>query len=45
LLPEDYALTPIAKADALRDEISAQLGEDMSRTWLTIDFTGSRNWL
>ena len=45
LLPASYSLTPIAKADALRDEISAQLGEDMSRTWLTIDFTGSRDWL
>jgi predicted Co/Zn/Cd cation transporter (cation efflux family) len=45
LLPQLYQFGPISKADAVRNEIAAQLGEDMSTTWLTIDFTGDRDWL
>jgi predicted Co/Zn/Cd cation transporter (cation efflux family) len=45
LLPDAHPFSPISMADAVRDEIAAKLGEDMSTTWLTIDFTGDRAWL
>lgn len=45
LLPATLSLGPVSRADAVRNEIAAQLGVDLSTTWLTIDFTGDRNWL
>jgi predicted Co/Zn/Cd cation transporter (cation efflux family) len=45
LLPALYQFGRISNADAVRNEIAARLGEDMSTTWLTIDFTGDREWL
>jgi predicted Co/Zn/Cd cation transporter (cation efflux family) len=45
LVPEVLRFGPISRADAVRNEIADALGEDLSTTWLTIDFTGDRAWL
>jgi predicted Co/Zn/Cd cation transporter (cation efflux family) len=35
----------IAKADAIRSEVSARLDAATPTVWLTIDFTADRRWL
>ena len=45
LVPPTLSFGPVSKADEVRNEIAAQLGVDLSTTWLTIDFTADRDWL
>jgi predicted Co/Zn/Cd cation transporter (cation efflux family) len=45
VLPADYALRSVRQLDALREEISAQLGEPDAARWLTISFTGDKKWI
>ena len=45
LLPPTLSFFSVSGADAVRNDIAAQLGFDLSTTWLTIDFTGDRDWL
>ena len=45
VLPADYRLQSVGQLDALREAISAQLGEPDTARWLTISFTGDRKWV
>ena len=45
VLPADYQLRDVAQLDALREQISAQLGEPDAARWLTISFTGDKKWI
>lgn len=45
VLPADYPLRDVAQLDALREQISAQLGEPDAARWLTISFTGDKKWI
>ncbi len=40
----DWPVGTVADLDAVRDEVAAALGAHRSDSWLTIDFTGSREW-
>lgn len=44
LLPPGYPPRPIESWDALRDEIGAALGGEERHRWLTVLFTGDREW-
>ncbi len=44
VLPAAYPLHNIATLDALREEISAQLGKPEPDRWLTVSFTGDHKW-
>jgi predicted Co/Zn/Cd cation transporter (cation efflux family) len=45
VLPADYPLQGVGQLDALREEISAKLGQADAARWLTISFTGDRKWI
>jgi len=45
LLPQDYALGSMARADGIRNDIAERIGADSSQFWLTIDFTADPRWI
>ncbi|MFJ2449605.1 cation diffusion facilitator family transporter [Pseudomonas sp. NPDC087626] len=45
VLPVDYRLEGVATLDALREQISAQLGKPDAARWLTISFTADPKWI
>jgi cation diffusion facilitator family transporter len=45
VLPKNYRLQDVGKLDALREDISAKLGEPDVTRWLTISFTGDKKWV
>ena len=45
VLPAAYPLRNVAQLDALREQISAQLGKPDAARWLTISFTGDKKWI
>ena len=45
LLPADYILGPVSKADGIRREVSNRLQAGTPQFWLTVDFTGDRIWM
>lgn len=44
-VPADTPIDSVAKADAIRREIAAAIGEEGPERWLTIDFTADPRWL
>ncbi len=44
-VPADTPIDSVAKADAIRREIAAAIGEEGPHRWLTIDFTADPQWL
>ncbi len=44
VLPPDAPALPMPHWDALRDRIGAEIGGDNDHRWLTIVFTGQREW-
>jgi cation diffusion facilitator family transporter len=44
-LPRDTDVDSIGKADAIRREISREIGDEGPHRWLTIDFTADPRWL
>jgi predicted Co/Zn/Cd cation transporter (cation efflux family) len=44
-VPVDTPIDSVAKADAIRREIAAAIGEEGPHRWLTIDFTADPQWL
>ncbi|MET0774155.1 MAG: cation transporter [Pseudomonas mandelii] len=45
VLPKNYRLQDVGRLDALREDISAKLGEPDITRWLTISFTGDKKWV
>ncbi|MDT8904860.1 MULTISPECIES: cation diffusion facilitator family transporter [Pseudomonas] len=45
VLPADYRLQTVGQLDAIREQISARLGQADATRWLTICFTGDRKWI
>jgi predicted Co/Zn/Cd cation transporter (cation efflux family) len=45
LVPTDYQLGPITRADEIRRDIAGRLGAQGHEAWLTIDFTADRAWI
>lgn len=44
LMPADYPLESIGQLDALRQQIADRLGGQRAQYWLSIAFTGDRQW-
>ncbi len=44
-VPPNWPLASIATADAIRREISNEIGDEGPQRWLTIDFTADPQWL
>ena len=44
-VPADTPIDSVAKADTIRREIAAAIGEEGPHRWLTIDFTADPQWL
>jgi predicted Co/Zn/Cd cation transporter (cation efflux family) len=45
LVPADYQLGSITRADEIRRDIAERLGAQGHEAWLTIDFTADRAWI
>jgi len=45
LLPPDYPLGSVTRADDIRNDIARRIGADSSQFWLTIDFTADPRWI
>jgi predicted Co/Zn/Cd cation transporter (cation efflux family) len=44
VVPPGWALDSVARLDAIRNEIGAEIGEEGPNRWLTICFTEDPEW-